>query len=187
MLIVLCGYDQLEAASPAAGQRLAVERCRNAVRAAGQRGLAAARVRIGLAGPGKGPDFRRASFALQEEKAPDKPGAEPQRGGVVQLAGRTGTISRLSPERRVVMRMHLQFAAGGVMGVSCVAELADGGQGACFGQANGTGTWSLNGASLCLSSAVINLAERTCYQVSGSGGQLVLSGPGLLAGVMFVR
>ncbi len=186
-LVVLCGYDQLEVASAAAGQRLAAERCRNTVRLAAQRGVAPARIRSGAAGPGKGPDFRRASFALQEDKPSDGHGTEPQRGGAMQLAGRTGTISRLSPERRVVMRIHLQFAAGGVMGVSCVAELADGGQGACFGQANGTGSWSLNGTSLCLSSAVINLADRTCYTVSGTGGQLVLSGPGLLAGVMFVR
>jgi hypothetical protein len=73
------------------------------------------------------------------------------------------------------------------MGVSCVAELADGGQSACFGQANGTGSWTLNGSTLCLSSAVINLPANTCYQVSGTGSQLVLSGPGILAGAMFIQ
>ncbi len=188
ILVVLCGYDQLEAPNAAAGQRLAQDRCRNAARIAAQRGLPPARIRTGIGGPGKGPDFRRASFALQEDKQPDAASPEaPTRPGAVQLAGRTGTISRLSPERRIVMRIHLQFGAGGVMGVSCIAELADGGQNACYGQPNGTGTWSLNGSTLCISSAVINLAERTCYQVSGSGNQLVLAGPGLLAGVMFVR
>lgn len=187
MLVVLCGYDQLEAANAAAGQRLAQERCRNAVRVAAQRGLPAARIRSGIGAPGKGPDFRRASFAVQEDKQPEASKPEAGKPGALVVAGQTGTISRLSPERRVVMRIHIQFGAGGVMGVSCVAELADGGQGACYGQANGTGTWSLSGSTLCLSSAVINLAERTCYEVSGRGNQLVLSGPGLLAGVMFVR
>jgi uncharacterized caspase-like protein len=127
----------------------------------------------------------------KKEEAPRKPETKrsepPVRPGELQFAGRTGAISRLSPERRVVMRIHLQFGSSGVMGVSCVAELADGGQTACYGQPNGAGTWSLNGSTLCLSSPVINLAERTCYQVSGSGGQLVLSGPGLIAGLMLIR
>ena len=188
VLIALCGYDQLEAANAAAGQRLAQERCRNAARVATQRGLAAVRIRTGIAAPGKGPDFRRVAFALQEDKQPGVTGPDASsRPGALQLAGRAGTISRLSPERKIVMRIHMQFGSGGVMGVSCVGELAVGGQGGCYGQPNGTGTWSLNGSTLCLSSAVINLAERTCFQVSGSGSQLVLSGPGLLAGVMFVR
>ncbi len=188
-LMLACGYDQLEVKDAAEGQKLARGRCEAAQQEAARRGLAPALVRFGYAAPGKGPEYRRVAFFVQADKPPEtakapEPAARP---GAYQLAGRTGSLSRISPERRAVMRIHLQFGSGGTMGVSCVAELADGGQSGCFGQANGTGTWSLTGTTLCLASAVINLAARTCYQVSGAGNQVVLSGPGILAGAMFLR
>jgi serine/threonine protein kinase len=192
-LILACGYDHLEVKDAAEGRKLAQERCESAQQEAAQRGLAAARIRIGYAAPGKGPEFRRVAFAVQSEKPPEpqkppeaaKP-PEPRPGGL-QLAGRTARLSRISAARRAVMRIELQFGAGGALSVSCSAESADGGQSACFGQRNGGGRWSLNGYTLCISSPVINLSGNACYEVSGGGNQYRLAGGGLLAGVMLLQ
>jgi serine/threonine protein kinase len=192
-LALVCSYDQLEAKGAADGRKLAQERCESAQQEAARRGLAPARVRVGFAAPGKGPDFRRVSFAVQSEKPAEKApevakAPEPQtKPGAFQLAGRTARLSRISSERRAVMRIELQFGAGGALSVSCSAEAADGGQTACFGQRSGGGRWSLNGSTLCVSSAVINLPGNTCYEVSGAGNQLRLSGSGILAGVMLLQ
>ena len=127
----------------------------------------------------------------KEEEAKKKPGADkpetPAAPGALNLAGRTGTLSRISSERRAVMRIQLQFGAGGALAATCTTESAEGGQSPCFGQASGGGRWSLNGATLCVSSPVLDLPGNTCFQVSGSGNQLTLSGPGFLAGAMFLR
>jgi hypothetical protein len=76
---------------------------------------------------------------------------------------------------------------GGALTASCSAEAPDGAQSPCFGQQSGAGTWSLNGATLCLTSAVLGLGGQSCYQLSGEGNQLVASGPGIVAGPMFLR
>ncbi|HEY7609550.1 MAG TPA: protein kinase [Alphaproteobacteria bacterium] len=191
-LNLFCGYDLLEAKDAAEGRKLAQERCEAAQRAAAQRGLPAARIRAGFAASGKGPDFRRVAFAVQSDKPAEKPpeatkAPDTSRPGAFPLAGRTARLSRISAERRVVMRIELSFNAGGALAVSCSAESADGGQQACFGQRSGTGRWSLNGSTLCVSSAVINLPGKACYELSGSGNQLRLAGGGLLAGVMLLQ
>jgi serine/threonine protein kinase len=198
-LTLLCGYDQLEAKDAAEGRKLAQERCEAAAHEAARRGLAAARIRTGHAAPGRGPDFRRVAFAVQSDKPAEKPpeatkppettkAPDPHsRPGAFQLAGRTGRLSRISAERRAVMRIELQFGAGGALGASCSAESADGGQSACFGQRNGGGRWTLNGSTLCISSAVLNLPGNACYEVSGGGNQVRLAGAGFLAGAMLLQ
>jgi hypothetical protein len=192
-LMLACGYDQLEVKDTAEGRKLAQERCEAAQHEAVRRGVAAARIRIGHAAPGKGPEFRRVAFAVQSKKPPEPPkppeAVKPPeaRPGGLQLAGRTARLSRISSERRAVMRIELQFGAGGALSVSCSAEAADGGQTACFGQRSGGGRWSLNGSTLCLSSPVINLPGNACYEVSGGGNQFRLAGGGLLAGAMLLQ
>jgi hypothetical protein len=195
-LTLLCGYDQLEAKDAAEGRKLAQERCETAAQEAARRGLAASRIRTGLSAPGKGPEFRRVAFAVQSEKPTEKaPDATkppevtktPDRPGAFNLAGRTARLSRISSERRAVMRIELQFGAGGALAASCSAESADGGQTACFGQRNGGGRWTLNGSTLCVSSAVLNLAGNACYEISGGGNQLRLAGAGILAGAMLLQ
>ncbi|MCW5771498.1 MAG: hypothetical protein KIT16_07690, partial [Rhodospirillaceae bacterium] len=133
---------------------------------------------------------RKRKEAERKRAAPERPAAarpDAPPVGNSSFAGRTATLSRISAARRAVMRIQLHFGAGGALGASCTAEAADGGQEACFGQRNGGGRWSSNGSTLCLASAVINLPANTCYQVSGSGNQYSLSGPGFLAGAMFLR
>jgi serine/threonine protein kinase len=190
---LFCGYDQLEAKEPAEGRKLAQERCDTVQRAFVRRGVAASRVRTAPSAPGKGPEFRRVSFAVQSEKPPEKPPETakapdtPAKPAAYQLAGRTARLSRISSERRAVMRIEMQFGAGGALSVSCSAEAADGGQAACFGQRSGGGRWTLNGSTLCVSSAVLNLPGNACYELSGSGNQLRLAGGGLLAGAMLLQ
>ncbi|MGH7002339.1 MAG: hypothetical protein ACREIP_00170, partial [Alphaproteobacteria bacterium] len=199
-LTLLCSYDTLEESGAQQGRALARERCSAVERAAERQGLEGG-IRIVSVSGDKGPDFRRVSFfTVQPEKpaqkAPDatkppetaKP-PEPQsrRLGAFELAGRTARLSRISAERRAVMRIELQFGDSGALAVSCSAEAADGGQSACFGQRSGSGRWSLNGTTLCVSSPVINLTANTCYEIGGSGNQISLSGPGLLAGAMFLQ
>jgi hypothetical protein len=103
------------------------------------------------------------------------------------LAGRTATLSRLLSERRAVARIQLGFGANGALDAACSAESADGAQSPCFGEAKGTGTWSLSGARLCLAAAVVDLAAETCYELSGEAPALTLVGPGFLAGAMQLR
>jgi hypothetical protein len=187
-LTLLCGYDQLEVASADEGRKLALARCEVAQREAARR-LGAGRIRTGHAAPGKGPEFRRVAFSVQSEKPPEAaPPTEPQtRTGAFPLAGRTARLSRISAERRAVMRIELQFGAGGALNVTCSAESADGGQTACFGQRSGSGRWSLSGSTLCLSSAVLNLPGNACYELSGAGNQFRLGGGGFLAGTMVLQ
>ena len=193
LLMLACSYDQLEVKDAAEGRKLAQARCETAQQEAARRGAAAARIRIGYAAPGKGPEFRRVAFAVQSEKPPEAPKppeaakAPEARPGALQLMGRTARLSRISSERRAVMRIEMQFGAAGALSVSCSAEAADGGQTACFGQRSGGGRWSLNGATLCISSPVINLPGNACYEVSGSGNQYRLSGGGLLAGALLLQ
>jgi hypothetical protein len=189
-LILSCSYDQLEAKDAAEGRKLAQERCDTAQRVAAQRGLVGARIRASLAAPGKGPDFRRVAFAVEAPKPAERPREAarppdpPAAAGAYQFAGRTGVLSRISSERRAVLRVRLQFGAGGTLGVDCSAESADGGRSACYGQRTGGGRWALNGTTLCLSAAALNLPGNACYQVSGAGDQLTLAGGGFLAGTM---
>lgn len=103
------------------------------------------------------------------------------------LTGRTATMSRLLPERRAVARIRLVFGANGALEAACIAEAADGAQAPCFGAGNGSGTWSQNGARLCLASAVVDLAAEACYEVTGDAPALSLAGPGFLAGTMQLR
>lgn len=117
--------------------------------------------------------------------APPAPRAAPS--STPALAGRTATLSRLLSERRAVARIQLGFGASGALDAACSAEAADGAQSPCFGAEKGTGTWSLSGARLCLSSAVVNLAAETCYELSGEAPALTLAGPGFLAGNMMLR
>jgi len=194
----ICSYDLLEVKSPEEGRKLADQRCAAAQRVAvdyagGGRLVVVPRI---IRQPGKGPEFRRIAFAVLSEKSAEKPAekspetAKPpdtSRPGAFALAGRTARLSRISAERRAVMRIELHFNAGGALAVSCSAESADGGQSACFGQSSGAGRWSLNGSTLCVSSPVLNLSGNTCYEVSGSGNQLRLAGGGLLAGVMLLQ
>ena len=104
--------------------------------------------------------------------------------GKAQAARWAGTTAE---ERRAIMRIRLNFGSGGALGASCSTETASGQQEACFGQQQGSGRWSLTGSTLCVAAAVINLSSNTCYQVSGSGNQLQLSGPGILSGSMFLQ
>jgi hypothetical protein len=103
------------------------------------------------------------------------------------LAGRTATLSRLLYARRAVARIELGFGANGALDIVCRAESAEGAQAPCFDAEKGTGTWSLAGARLCVSAAALELAPDTCYEISGKAPNLTLAGPGLLAGVMFLR
>ena len=192
-LTLACGYDQLEVKEAAEGRKLAQERCEAAQAEIVRRGVAAARIRTGFAAPGKGPEFRRVAFAVQPEKpaeppkAPDAARPPDARPGATPLEGRTARLSRISAERRVVMRIELRFGAGGALSVSCSAEAASGGQSPCFGQPSGSGRWSLSGSTLCISSPVINLPGNSCYELSGGGNQYRLSGAGLLAGGMLLQ
>ncbi len=193
-VVLSCSYDQLEVKDAGEGRALAQARCDKAQRIVAEAGLARARIRAAIApATAKGPNFRRAFFMVHPEKASEtapeaaKPPETQARPGAFQLAGRTARLSRLLAERRAVMRIELQFGAGGALGVSCSAESADGGQTACFGQRNGSGRWTLNGAMLCVSSPVINLPGNTCYEISGAGNQLRLAGAGILAGVMLLQ
>ncbi len=196
-LSLICGHDQLEVADAAAGRRLALLRCAAVQTIAAGRGLAPRQVRAALATAGKGPDFRRVAFAVQVEKPeagkPEagKPDAskpdDKAPAGAIRLAGRTASFSRLSREKRATLRVTLVFGAGGALTATCSAEAPDGAQSACFGQQSGPGTWSLNGNTLCLTSAVLGLASQSCYQLSGEGNQLVASGAGVVAGPMFLR
>lgn len=104
-----------------------------------------------------------------------------------RLDGRTGVLSRILAERRAVARIRLRFGAGGVLAASCLAEAAEGGVAACFAAAESAGTWALRDGALCLAAAAIDLADATCYALSGSDGQWTLAGPGLLAGTMQLR
>jgi hypothetical protein len=113
--------------------------------------------------------------------------AEKAAPGSFDLSGRTGVLARLMSEQRAVARIQLRFGADGVLGVKCTAEAVDGGQNACFGQGEGSGNWSLRGATLCLSAAAINLPETSCYALSGENSRLVLSGSGLLVGTMTLK
>jgi hypothetical protein len=193
-LTIQCSYDLLEVKGAEEGRKLSEERCRRieiAINASKPR-TTNARIRKGFGAPGKGPEFRRVAFAVQSDKPAEKPPetAKPPdtaRPGAFALAGRTARLSRISAERRAVMRIELHFNAGGALAVSCSAESADGGQSACFGQRSGAGRWSLNGSTLCVSSPVLNLSGNACYDVSGSGNQLRLAGGGLLAGAMLLQ
>jgi hypothetical protein len=111
----------------------------------------------------------------------------PRASAAEALAGRTATLSRLLSERRAVARIELVFGAKGVLGVACRAEAADGAIAACFGDEKGAGTWSVEGASLCIAAAVLGLASPHCYQLGGEPPALTLVGPGFLAGNMQLR
>ncbi len=111
----------------------------------------------------------------------------PRASAAPALAGRTATLSRLLPERRAVARIELVFGAKGVLNVTCRAEAADGAMSACFGDEKGTGTWSVEGASLCIAAAVLGLASPHCYGLGGEPPTLTLGGPGLLAGNIQLR
>ncbi len=125
----------------------------------------------------------------------DRPGAAPAQrdaaapphGAPLALAGKTGLMSRLAGERRAVMRIQLTFGPAGVLQAVCVAETADGTQAACFAGAATAGTWSLDGASLCLVAPAAGIVERACYALSGTPPQVELAGQGLLAGAMSLR
>ncbi len=185
--VAFCAYDLLEESDATAGRKLAQERCQAVARAAAQRGVAAARLRVGLGPAGKGPEFRRAVLSILPAKREEAKPDAPARPGGLQFAGRTGALSRLSAEKRAVMRIQMHFGAGGAMTVTCVTEQSGGAQAACFAQQSGPGTWTFNGTTLCIASAVINQPSNVCYQVSGTPPQIVLSGPGLLAGAMALR
>jgi hypothetical protein len=103
------------------------------------------------------------------------------------LAGRTATLSRLLAERRAVARIEISFRANGALDAACRAEAADGAEAPCFGEAKGTGTWSMQGTRLCLVAPVINLASERCYDVSGEAPSLRLAGPDFLAGSLMLR
>lgn len=106
---------------------------------------------------------------------------------VPALTGRIATLSRLLSDRRAVARVELMFGANGVLDATCRAEAADGAMSACAGDEKGTGTWSVEGASLCVAAAVLGLGSPHCYVVSGEPPSLTLTGPGLLAGTMRLR
>lgn len=111
----------------------------------------------------------------------------PRAAAVPALAGRTATLSRLLAERRAVARVEMAFGDKGVLDVICRAEAADGAITACFGSEKGTGTWSIEGASLCISAAVLGLESAHCYALGGESPALTLEGPGILAGNMRLR
>ncbi len=115
------------------------------------------------------------------------PQAKAPAAAVPALSGRTATLSRLLSERRVVARIRLAFGANGALEAACSAESADGALAPCFGAEKGPGTWSQNGARLCLASAVVDLAAEACYELSGEPPALTLAGPGFLAGMMQLR
>jgi len=115
-------------------------------------------------------------------RAPSAPSSGP-----LALAGRTGVLSRISPERRAVLRIQLTFGANGALDIACRAEGADGGESACFEREKGTGTWSLSAARLCVTAEALKLAPDSCYALSGETPNLVLAGPGILAGNMMLR
>lgn len=126
----------------------------------------------------------------------DRPGAAPapreavppaRMAAPLALAGKTGLLSRLAGERRAVLRIQLTFAAAGALQALCVAESADGTQAPCFAGAAAAGTWSLEGAALCLVAPAVGIGERTCYALSGTPPQVELAGQGLLAGTMSLR
>jgi hypothetical protein len=131
---------------------------------------------------------------LRLQAAPAASGASTQPAGTrpaaapaFKLEGRTAVLARLLAERRAVARITLRFGARGALAASCLAEAAEGGNSACFGAADGAGTWRMDGAELCLAAAAINLAAPECYRVSGDGDRLVLAGSGFLAGAMQLR
>jgi hypothetical protein len=103
------------------------------------------------------------------------------------LAGRTASLSRLLPDRRAVVRIELVFGGKGVLGVTCRAESADGALSACFGDEQGTGTWSVEGTKLCVAAAALGLAAPHCYDMDGEATVVRLAGPGLLAGNLYLR
>lgn len=103
------------------------------------------------------------------------------------LTGRTATLSRLLAERRAVARVEIGFRANGALDAACRAEAADGTETPCFGDARGTGTWRMQGTSLCLAAPVIDHPAERCYEISGDAPSLRLAGPGLLAGTMMLR
>ncbi len=111
----------------------------------------------------------------------------PRAAAVPALAGRSATLSRLLSDRRAVARVELVFGAKGVLDATCRAEAADGAVSACFGDEKGTGTWSVEGASLCVAAPVLGLAAPHCYEVSGEPPALTLGGPGFLAGNLQLR
>jgi hypothetical protein len=123
-------------------------------------------------------------WSRAEPKAPAPTAATP---AAVALAGRTAMLSRLLAERRAVARIQLAFGDNGALAAACRAESADGAESPCFGAEKGIGTWSLRGARLCLSAAVINLAAESCYDVSGEAPTLQLAGSGFLAGNITLR
>jgi hypothetical protein len=141
-------------------------------------GLAAGVAALALQLTGGGGERTRAAApSVQRAAAPAVPA----------LAGRSATLSRLLSDRRAVARVELVFGAKGVLDATCRAEAADGAVSACFGDEKGTGTWSVEGASLCIAAPVLGLAAPHCYEVSGAPPALILVGPGFLAGSMQLR
>lgn len=127
------------------------------------------------------------SGGIANRAAPSAAPVPPRSAAVPALTGRTATLSRLLAERRAVARVEMTFGDKGVLDVICRAEAADGAITACFGSEKGTGTWSIEGASLCISAAVLGLESAHCYALGGEPPALTLEGPGILAGNMRLR